>query len=154
MLNQSQAEWGFYTGAQAGLIIAEAPAGQEALVGQPLLGKRLQTAGVYYIDVLVAGLKSMAVQLKATIAMGTVTSDVYTTYLDGTTKKNAFTGVGALADGVVQQTTYATLLGERVVRIKLTLVDAADTPGVPPDPDTPNPVDATFTLAEYNGLRS
>ena len=125
-------------GKQEFLYITDVPSGASAgLKGQRLIDAgALTVAGDYNCDANIEGLREAYTQLKATFAVSTVTSDVYSTYLDGTTSYQGATGDGALTTTVLQTATLTGLKGERKLRVKITL-------GA-----TPN---ATFTQGEVNG---
>ena len=123
-------------GFQESLYLSAVPAGAVAKVGQSLVEADMSVAGVYYCDLSLEGLTSaIEVFLKATFGSGSCTSDAYSTYRDGTTKKTAFGGVGAMATTVLQSLTF-TPKGEQMARIKLTIVGTA----------------VDFTIGEANGL--
>ena len=108
-----------------------------------LIGKRLIDAGAltvagdYYCDFSLSGLSEAYVHLTATFATSTTTSDVYSTYKDGTTSYQGFTGDGALTTATLQTSSLTGLRGEQKGRVKITL-------GATPS--------CTFTKAEVNGI--
>lgn len=125
-------------GYQHYLRITAIPATAEpSLIGKCLIhAGALTVAGDYYCDFSLSGQSESYVHLTATIGAGTSTSDVYSTYKDGTTSYQGFTGDGAMTSTTLQTSSLTTLKGEQVGRAKITL---ATSPNV------------TFTKAEVNG---
>ena len=101
-----------------------------ALVRGAVLG-----VGVYEASVPIGGIANLECHLTGTIGAGTCTSDVFTTFFDGTTKKTGFAAVGALVSATRQTSTLAGPLGSRVAIVRLTVVTGP----------------TTMTQAEING---
>lgn len=123
-------------GGQHYLVIDEAPAGAEALVGQRLVGQTLTVAGDYFCNFPLSGCQGYKVELQATFAAGSVTSDVNSTQKDGVTSRQGFSGDGALTTATKQTASLATIEGEQVGRAKITVGATTS---------------AAFTLAECLG---
>src|SRR5690348_6107769 len=126
-------------GAQHYLYLTAVPSGAAGnLVGMRLIDAgALTVAGVYKCGLNLSGLATAAyLHLKATISAGTATSAAVTTYKDGATTYQSFTGTGAMTTTVLQDASLATLKGEQAGVVSITL---ASSPNV------------TFTMAEYNG---
>jgi hypothetical protein len=124
------------------LRFSQVPSGAESLLQKPVLGATLTVAGDYFADVDVQGLATeLEIHLKATLTAGTLTSDAYATFMDGTTKKGASaTGVGALVSATTQSSSIAMTdhPGVRTVRVKLTAAGGT--------------VTQPITQAEVNGI--
>ena len=125
-------------GYQHYLRITEVPAtAEKSLIGRRLIDAgALTVAGDYYCDFSLSGLSEAYVHLTATFAASTTTSDVYSTYKDGTTSYQGFTGDGALTTATLQTSSVTGLKGEQKGRCKITL-------GATPS--------CTFTRGEVNG---
>lgn len=136
-------------GGQRHLVLTGLPVGQESLQGTRLIDAGALVAGTYYCRIPIAALATVNVQLTATFASGTATSNGSVTtyaipqgnlsdavlaaapYADQT-----FTGVGSLTT-VTRQTLTVTSKGEYWAIIKIVT--------------TGNLV--SFTQADYNGPR-
>lgn len=134
-------------GGQNELVIVSVPSGaSNALVGVALVDAGVLTvAGDYDVLVPLSGFVSkVEVHLLATIAAGTVTSQLNTTYFIADAgspstwvAKTAGTGAGALTTATRQSSYISTIVGEQFAWLRLTI--AGGSPSV------------TFTQAEYNG---
>ncbi len=132
--------------AQDRLVITAVPAGASSgLIGKTLVeAGALTVAGAYECLVPITGLRTeLQVHLTATIAAGTASSALNTLFhvTNATTpstwiNKTAGTGAGSLTTTTRQSSSIATLRGEQLARVTITL---ASSPNV------------TFTMAEYNG---
>jgi hypothetical protein len=138
-----QSAWG----AQDRLVITAVPAAAaQSLVGKPLSSAGpLTVAGDYDVLVPLAGMVSeLQVHLTATITAGTASTALHTLFYvenaqlpSSWVTKTAGSGAGALTTTVRQTSTIATLRGEQLALLRITL---ASSPNV------------SFTQAEYNGI--
>jgi len=122
--------------------VSPVPAGQENLIGQPLLGASLTANGTYLCSFPLNGMSSVETHIKATFGGGTtVTTSGYTTYADSQTSKQAFTGMGALTTVTQQDATpaLASPKGEGVGVVSIVVGSISGS--------------VTFSVAEYNGQR-
>jgi hypothetical protein len=71
---------------------------------------------------MVAGWSDVECQVRASSIVGSCTTDVYTTYYDGTTKKTSFTGVGALVANTRQTSTFTGTKGVQQAILSLVVV--------------------------------
>lgn len=122
LLNQSNAELRSFIGAQEELVFASVPATSARKIGERIRGATLDVAGTYTAAFLVAGWSDVECHVRASSITGSCTTDVYTTYADGSTKKTSFTGVGALVANTRQSTTFTGTKGVQQAILSLVVV--------------------------------
>lgn len=116
---------------------------ENAAIGLVKGGRVIDTTslpnGTYFAAFPSTGMASITTHLKATIAGGTVTSTIFTTYADHATSYNAFTGTGALVTNTEQVATLSAPLGEKWAIVQLVVTGGTAT--------------LTWARAEYNGQK-
>lgn len=125
--NISDAAQRSYVGAQEELVFLSVPATSARKVGQRIRGSVLDVAGTYTAEFHVGGFTDVECHIRTSAITGTLTSDVYTTYADGTTKKTSFTGVGALVNATRQSSTFTGTKGVQHCILSLVVVTGPST---------------------------
>lgn len=120
--NLSDAAQRSFVGAQEELVFLSVPATSARKVGERIRGSTLDVAGVYTAEFHVGGWADVECHVRASAITGSCTTDVYTTYADGSTKKTSFTGVGALVVNTRQSSTFTGTKGIQHCILSLTVV--------------------------------
>jgi hypothetical protein len=95
--------------------------------------------GTYYAQFGMTGMARPTIDLTATFTGGTCTTTAYSTYKDGQTQRQAFTGTGAMTTATLQTSTLATPNGEAIGVLKIVVGAGGSV--------------TAFTLAELSGQR-
>lgn len=97
-------------------------------------------AGTYYAQFGMSGVLSPTIDLKASFTGGTATTAAWSTYRDGQTQRQAFTGTGALVTATIQTSKLATPNGEQVGVLQIVVGAGCSL--------------TAFTLAELSGQKA
>lgn len=111
-------------------------------VGGRLIDTTALPIGTYFAAFPMNGMATVTTHLFLTFAGGaTITTTIYSTYMDHQTQYNAFTGAGAVTSGAEQVATLAAPVGEQWAIVKVVVTVA-------------NATSMVWTRAEYNGQRA
>lgn len=95
--------------------------------------------GTYFATFGLNGMARPTIDLTAAFTGGTCTTTAYSTYKDGQTQRQAFTGTGAMTTATLQTSTLSTPNGERFGVLKIVVGAGGSV--------------TAFTLAELSGQR-